>query len=152
MPFGRTASKRAARLTHPFQIRNDRQNRQTALTDTSATNLAGQSYALSGISTRFDPAHTPVRGDLAHVLLAGKVFVPHYSVPMPHSTIQATAVHTRPATESPPVGALPEGGAFDVLDMAGEWAWGVIAGEGGGDALAFGPVGYVPLSLLKPAP
>jgi hypothetical protein len=31
-----------------------------------------------------DPASVPVRGDVAHIRLAGKVFVPHYVVPMPH--------------------------------------------------------------------
>jgi hypothetical protein len=119
------------------------------LTDHAASTLAGQSFALSGISTRFDPAHTPVRGDLAHVALAGKVFVPHYAVPMPHSAIQATPVYLKASKEADPVGALTEGGVFDVLDMAGDWAWGVISGGDNGDPLEFGPVGYVPLSLLK---
>lgn len=91
-----------------------------------------------------------MRGDLAHVALAGKVFVPHYAVPMPHRAIRATPVLTKPGADDQPVGALVEGGVFDVLDMAGDWAWGVIAGEPGGDDLCFGPVGYVPIALLKP--
>ena len=28
-----------------------------------------------------DPRHTPVRGDLADIRLAGSYFVPHYAVP-----------------------------------------------------------------------
>jgi hypothetical protein len=121
------------------------------LTDPAASIPAGRSFPLSGASTRFDPAHTPVRGDLAHVQLAGKVFVPHYSVPMPHAALQATPVYEKAAMDAQPVGALVEGGVFDVLDMAGGWAWGVIAAEDaeGADPLAFGPVGYVPLELLK---
>ena len=38
-----------------------------------------------------DPAHTPVRGDLAHVRLAGRYFVPHYAVPALHSVIAGGA-------------------------------------------------------------
>ncbi|MAF28298.1 MAG: hypothetical protein CL820_08050 [Croceicoccus sp.] len=119
------------------------------MTDNAATVPAGQSFALSGVSTRFDPVHMPVRGDLAHVRLAGKVFVPHYAVPMPHRATQATPVFAQSAQHADPVGALVANGVFDVLDMAGDWAWGVIAGEPG-DGLEFGPVGYVPLALLKP--
>lgn len=146
MPFRRGGSKRAADIT----LSPDLQNRQTALTDLAASISAGRSFPLSGVSTRFDPAHTPVRGDLAHVLLAGKVFVPHYAVPMPHAAVQATPVYQKAAIDAQPLGAVVEGGVFDVLDMAGDWAWGVIAGEQGGDPLEFGPVGYVPLALLRP--
>ena len=120
------------------------------MTDPAANISAGQSFALSSVSTRFDPAHTPVRGDLAHVRLAGKVFVPHYAVPMQHTVLQGTPVYEKAAADAQPVGALAEGGVFDVLDMAGDWAWGVIAGSEGGDPLEFGPVGYVPLALLRP--
>lgn len=108
----------------------------------------GRSFALSGPSRQADPAVTPVRGDLAHVRLAGKVFVPHYAVPMPHRARLATAIHEAPRVEAPPVGAVAEGTVFDVLDIAGDWAWGLAAGDGG--AAEDCPVGYVPLSALDP--
>ncbi len=89
---------------------------------------------------------TPVRGDLAHVALAGKVFVPHYAVPMPHRATMAVPVMESIAGDARPVGALSEGGIFAVLDMAGSHAWGMIMGDAEGE---FGPVGYVPLDALE---
>lgn len=83
----------------------------------------------------------PVRGDLAHIALAGKVFVPHYAVPMPHFVArdgaEMRAVADRKADA---VSTLSEGATFDVLDIAGDWAW----GQHGED----GPVGYVALENL----
>lgn len=89
---------------------------------------------------------TPVRGDLAHVALAGRVFVPHYAVPMPHRALKAVPVMASVAADANPVGALSKGGTFAVLDMAGQHAWGMIAGDAEDE---FGPVGYVPLDALE---
>lgn len=47
--------------------------------------VAHAELVLAGPSVTLDPLHRPVRGDLAHIALAGKVFVPHYAVPMPHA-------------------------------------------------------------------
>ena len=40
-------------------------------------------YALTGPQPKAEPGRTPLRGDLAHIGLAGKFFVPHYAVPQP---------------------------------------------------------------------
>lgn len=101
----------------------------------------GRSLVLSGPSARIDPLHRPVRGDLAHIRFAGTVFVPHYAVPMPHRIV-ADSVSLRKAAQAEGEVIAELGGdeIFNVLDMAGGWAW----GQQGED----GFVGYVPLSAL----
>ena len=100
----------------------------------------GASYMLSGPCA--GPAgHLPVRGDLAHIALAGKWFVPHYAVPMPHVATAPTSLRRSADDGADVLATLVPGAGFDVLDMAGAWAWGQMAG---GD----GWVGYVRLDQL----
>ncbi len=100
--------------------------------------------SLSGPAEVLDAAHWPVRGDLAHIDLAGRCFVPHYAVPMPHVVGKGGA----PLYRAPKGGAeelilLPQGAAFDVLDMAGGWCWGQAGGGGF--------VGYIRQTQLESA-
>ncbi|MFT4027118.1 MAG: SH3 domain-containing protein [Novosphingobium sp.] len=89
-----------------------------------------------------DPARTPVRGDLAHVALAGRYFVPHYAVPLPRRIVAGgAALRTSACGDADILAELPAGTAFDVLDIAGATAWGQC-GEGG-------LVGYLPLARLE---
>jgi NlpC/P60 family/Bacterial dipeptidyl-peptidase Sh3 domain len=82
-------------------------------------------YKLSGHSIEGDPRTTPIRGDLADIKLAGKLFAPHYAVPMLRTGIApVTEIHAEPHLSSKPVSALMHGEEFAVLDIAGEWAWG----------------------------
>ncbi len=82
-------------------------------------------YRLSGHSVKGDPRTTPIRGDLADIKLAGKLFAPHYAVPMLRTGIApVTEIHAEPHLGSMPVSALMHGEEFAVLDVAGEWAWG----------------------------
>jgi hypothetical protein len=91
---------------------------------------AGQ-LSLSGPAEVLDAAHWPVRGDLAHIALAGRCFVPHYAVPMPHKVVEVGASLRRAARDdAEELILLPAGAVFDVLDMAGGWCWGQ-AGDGG---------------------
>jgi hypothetical protein len=110
----------------------------------SEADVALGPYALSGPVPKPDPRRTPMRGDIAHIALAGRYFVPHYVVPMQRmvgdmgGTLRAGPGH---GTEI--VFDLSPGQRFDLLDSAGEWAFGCVSLEG--------PVGYVPLSdLLDP--
>lgn len=99
--------------------------------------------SLSGPSAPLDAAHWPVRGDLAHIKLAGRVFVPHYAVPMPRLIVAGgAALHTAAAATADVREALPGGTCFNVLDLAGGWAWGQVGDDG--------CVGYVPLTALEP--
>ncbi|MEO0032487.1 MAG: hypothetical protein RIS94_2245 [Pseudomonadota bacterium] len=106
--------------------------------------LDGRELALAGPSVKLDPLHRPVRGDLAHIALAGKVFVPHYAVPMPHA-VAAGGVTLRKAgrADGEAICDLAGGETFNVLDMAGGWAWGQQDNDGF--------VGYVPLTALVAA-
>jgi hypothetical protein len=84
-----------------------------------------QIYRLSGHSIEGDPRTTPIRGDLADIKLAGKLFAPHYAVPMLRTGIApVTEIHAEPHLSSMPVSALMHGEEFAVLDIAGDWAWG----------------------------
>jgi hypothetical protein len=95
------------------------------LTDRALSDLAGASFALSGPTDKVDPARLPLRGDLAHVRRAGKYFVPHYAVPMPHA-IEAGGAPLLASIKSQAdvLAHLAGGSRFDVLDIAGPWAWG----------------------------
>jgi hypothetical protein len=98
--------------------------------------------ALSGPSVTAEAGHLPVRGDLAHIKLAGRYFVPHYAAPMAHGVINGGAVLRRAAKpDAEAIEGIPAGTSFDVLDIAGGWAWGQYGEDG--------PVGYVLLSELE---
>lgn len=113
------------------------------MTDIAAIITPGASFALSGPSVKLDPVHLPVRGDLAHIRLAGKVFVPHYVIPMPHRVDGAPApVRKAGKPEAEVLAELPAGALFEVLDVTGGWAWGQASG--------CGVVGYVPIDQLEP--
>ncbi|MGD9664526.1 MAG: SH3 domain-containing protein [Novosphingobium sp.] len=101
----------------------------------------GRTFALSGPVAKDDAAHLPLRGDLAHIALAGKYFVPHYAVPASH-TIGADGATLRQSASDAADGVaeLAAGSTFEVLDVAGGWAWGCVSLDG--------PVGYLPLTCL----
>lgn len=99
--------------------------------------------ALSGPSDRTERSHLPVRGDLAHIRLAGRYFVPHYVVPMLHRIVPGGATLLAAGRSDGAVLAPLEGETvFEVLDIAGGWAWGQVGADG--------LVGYVPLTMLSP--
>ena len=101
-------------------------------------------FPLAGPVERADPRRTPLRGDIAHIALAGTYFVPHYVVPMQQMVGDMGAnLRAEASEDSEIVWDLSPGQRFDLLDSAREWAWGCV-GE-------HGPVGYVKLSeLLDP--
>lgn len=104
-------------------------------------------YALSGPSVTAAAGHLAVRGDLAHIKLAGLYFVPHYAAPVSHAVAAGGgALRKADAVDAETVEELPEGTNFDVLDISGQWAWGQVTGGSFGED---GPVGYVALSELK---
>jgi hypothetical protein len=96
----------------------------------------GASFALSGPVDKLDATCMPVRGDLAHIRLAGKVFVPHY---VAAGLSRRIGRHADEGGGDVLATLAPDAG-FDVLDIAGGHAW----GETGG-----GVVGYVALDHLE---
>ena len=99
-------------------------------------------YALTGPQPKADPAHTPLRGDLAHIGLAGRFFVPHYAVPQPRSVMPGGAPLMAGIGEgAQELCTLMEGDSFEVLEVSGGWAWGCLSLEG--------PVGYIRVDRLE---
>ena len=110
---------------------------------TAATVLPAGQYNLSGPAELLAAPYWPVRGDLAHVRLAGRVFVPHYAVPMPRTVVAAGAqLRLGGDHAAEPSEMLAGGACFNVLDISGGWAWGQVGEDG--------CVGYVPLDALEP--
>ena len=103
--------------------------------------MASASFALAGPAERPDPARQPVRGDLAHIRLAGKVFVPHYVQPLAYRAATSGATLLR-AVGGDVLTTLAPGAGFDVLDIAGHHAWGESS---------CGFVGYIALDHLERA-
>jgi len=88
-----------------------------------------------------DPATHAVRGDLADVRLAEFVFAPHYAAPMACVAAQATELKAE-RTGGEVILRLAVGDRFDVLELAGDNAWGISPDSG--------RVGYVARSALDP--
>ncbi|MEO6152210.1 MAG: hypothetical protein ABIT09_07350 [Croceibacterium sp.] len=98
-------------------------------------------FALAGPMPRPAPG-LPLRGDVAHIGLAGKYFVPHYAVPQPRAVMPGGAeLRVTPAEDAEVLCTLMEGDSFGVLDVTGSYAWGSLS-------LA-GPTGYVHLDRLE---
>ena len=112
-------------------------------TDSNAEGTSAQGpYVLAQAQQRPDPRRVPLRGDLAHIGLAGKHFVPHYAVPQPRSVMPGGApLLAEPADGAEELCVLMEGDSFEVLDLVGQWAWGCLSLDG--------PVGYVKASRLE---
>ncbi len=110
--------------------------------DLSASAIPTGQFSLSGPSVTLDAPHWPVRGDLAHVRLAGKVFVPHYAEPMAMKVAPCGArLLAEPKNEAEVRAELGGNSEFNVLDITGGWAWGQIGEDGF--------VGYVPMAALS---
>ena len=88
-------------------------------------------FTMTGPGETAEAGHLPVRGDLAHIRLAGRYFVPHYAVPMPRRVAAGgTVLRTAGKADADAIETLAEGTLFNVLDIAGGWAWGQV-GENG---------------------
>jgi hypothetical protein len=81
-----------------------------------------------------------VRRDLADVRLADRVFAPHYAAPMPRALATRAALRVSAATDSEVIADLAAGDVFEVLELAGNHAWGVAPGPG--------LVGYIAAAAL----
>jgi len=111
--------------------------------DLTASAIPSGQLALSGPAEALDAPHWPVRGDLAHVRLAGRVFVPHYAAPMPRVVVtDGASLLVEGKADADLREALVGGTLFNVLDISGGWAWGQVGEQGF--------VGYLPLAALEP--
>ena len=86
-------------------------------------------FALTGPSVQLDPRTHAVRGDLADVRLADRVFAPHYAAAIP--CIVARAVTLVAAREDgATVAELAAGDRFELLELSGDLAWGIAPAQG----------------------
>lgn len=110
--------------------------------DLTAIAVPSGQLALTGPAEKLDAAHWPVRGDLAHIRLAGRCFVPHYAVPMEWSVVSGGAKLLALGSSDAEVREELDGGTlFNVLDFTGGWAWGQVGEDGF--------VGYLPVEALE---
>lgn len=101
-------------------------------------------FVLGGKVDKPDPARVPLRGDLAHIGLAGRYFVPHYAEADLHVVGQEGADLLADCDSAAEKRAtLAAGTRFEVLDVARGFAWGCVSLEG--------PVGYIALDRLDTA-
>ena len=99
-------------------------------------------FRLSGPSIALDGRTHAVRGDLADIALAEKIFVPHYARPMAMvCTADAAPLRSTSEPDAVELGSLSKGDTFMAVDLAGGMAWGFRAD----DHL----VGYVDLAALE---
>lgn len=96
---------------------------------------------MTGPSVRADPGCLAVRGDLAHIKFAGLYFVPHYAVPMPRKVTAPVPLRAAQRLGADEILEVAAGSTFNVLDIAGDWAWGQCGDDG--------HVGYLPLNTLE---
>jgi len=97
---------------------------------------------LSGPLARPAPGTLPLRGDLAHIALAGTHLAAHYVIPEERFIGDAPApMHLMPRDDSEVTATIDAGTRFEVLDVAGAWVWGCIGPDG--------PSGYILADQLR---
>ncbi len=96
-------------------------------------------FHLSGHSATLDPAVHAVRGDLADVELADRVFAPHYAKAIPHQLVVDTNLCAKPNGDV--FAQLKADALIDLFDISGGWAW-VRTPSG---------MGYILADVLVPA-
>ena len=114
------------------------------MSDATAYTVPTGPLRLAGPVARPKPGTLPLRGDLAHVALAGRYLAAHYVIPKHRKIGEAKAeMHLAGRDDSDVVTTLEAGTSIEVLDIAGEWAWACLTPEG--------PTGYVRIAQLTPA-
>ena len=99
---------------------------------------------LKGPVARPAPGTLPLRGDMAHVALAGRYLAAHYVIPLVRRIGDAPVTLKLAMRDDADEGAtLAAGQDVELLDCAGDWAWIACGPEG--------PSGYVALAALAPA-
>ena len=112
------------------------------MTDRQTYTIPQGQLSLAGPVVPPEKGVLPVRGDLAHIALAGTHFVAHYAMPTPMSVGEASsALLCNPQDDSEAVVALEPGDRVEILDMTSEWAWGCCGPDG--------PAGYIRRSDLS---
>ena len=86
---------------------------------------------LKGPVAKPAPGTLPLRGDLAHIALAGTHLAAHYVIP--HERFvgpDGVAVMENTRDDSPQITRFEPGTRIEVLDVAGDWVWGCLGPQG----------------------
>ena len=87
------------------------------------------------------PGTLALRGDLAHIALAGVHLAAHYVIPQVREVgADGVDVMLNTRDDSPTVTHFEAGTTIEVLDASGEWVWGCLGPQG--------PSGYMKASCL----
>ena len=98
---------------------------------------------LAGPIARPAPGALPLRGDLAHIALAGTHLAAHYVIPEQRKVNGGGAqLRLTPQVDAESLTTLDAGALVEVLDIAGDWAWACLGPQG--------PAGYVECTWLAP--
>lgn len=98
---------------------------------------------LNGPVTRPAPGTLPLRGDLAHIALAGTHLAAHYVIPQDRLVgADGAGLRLAPREDSEVTTRLDPGTRFELLDLSGEWAWGCPGPHG--------PSGWCRITELAP--
>lgn len=81
--------------------------------------------ALTGPSRPIDPLVDAARADIADIRIADRVFASHYAQPLPRVVLEPTSLRAARGADAPVLAALPEGEAFELLEVTGGVAWGI---------------------------
>ena len=77
------------------------------------------------------PGTLPLRGDLAHIALAGVHLAAHYVIPHIRTVgPEGVDVMENTRDDSPVVTHFAPGTTIEVLDVAGDWVWGCLGPKG----------------------
>lgn len=105
--------------------------------------LPEDTVGLKGPVAKPAPGTLPLRGDLAHIALAGRYLAAHYVIPLCRSIGDAPTVLKLGADDASEDGAVLDAHRpVELLDISGDWAWIACGPEG--------PSGYVRLGRLAP--
>lgn len=97
---------------------------------------------LKGPVAKPAPSTLPLRGDLAHIALAGTHLAAHYVIPQVWTVgAQGVDVMETIRDDSPVVTHFDAGTKVEVIDVSGDWIWGCLGPEG--------PSGYMKASALS---
>ena len=96
---------------------------------------------LTGPVRKPAPGTLPLRGDLAHIALAGTHLAAHYVVPSAVRTVEAAPLLLQPSAGAKQGGTVDAETELELLDVQGDWAWVTHGPEG--------PSGYVEVAHLN---
>lgn len=114
------------------------------MSDVTTYKVPDDPLRLAGPVVRPKPGTLPLRGDLAHIALAGRFLAAHYVIPkLRNIGDRPVEMHLAGRDDSDVVTEIAAGTSIEVLDIAGEWAWVCLTPEG--------PSGYVRIAQLAPA-